>query len=172
MRKALSVLAVMFLLGAGVPAMAECPMEKSGCPQSDNCPMKQGRGMACQKCGEMEESHQCPIIGMLMKKAHFLLCNKEAIGLTDEQVKTINGIKIDAKRAAIRDTADMEIMMLDMKAKLMEDKVDVEGLSAMVDQGMSGMAKNAKASIQNYAKLKSVLTPEQMAKAKEIWKKK
>jgi hypothetical protein len=50
--------------------------------------------------------------------------------------------------------------------------VDVEGINAMMDKGMGGMMSAGKANAQMYADLKAVLTPEQMTKVKELWKKK
>ena len=126
----------------------------------------------CGKCGEQEEKHECPIAGKIMKKAHFFLDNKDELGLSEEQVASIKSIKWQTKKAAILQEANMKVGMMEMEAKLSEPTVDVEGISAMIDQGMAGMAQEAKTSLANYAKLKAVLSDEQMAKAKELWKKK
>ena len=135
------------------------------------CPMK-SQSSACGKCGQVEESYPCPVINKVMKKAHFLLDNTDELNLTPEQVKTITDIKMQVKKSAIRQGSGMEIFMLDTHSKLSEDVVDVTGINAMIDQGMSEMSAATKANVESYAALKSVLTPEQLAKAKEIWKKK
>ncbi len=126
----------------------------------------------CGKEGCDDEKYQCPIITKIMKKSHFLLSNKEELALTDEQVGTIKAVKNDAKKASIRQEADMEIGMIDMMGKLSDDTLDVEGLNTMIDKGMAGMAEQAKTTVQLYAKLKDVLTDEQIAKAKTLWNKK
>ena len=136
----------------------------------DSCPMA---GHQCgQTRGDDDGEYQCPIITKIIKKAHFLLSNKEELALTDEQVGTIKAVKNDAKKASIHQEADMEIGMIDMMGKLSDDALDVEGLNSMIDKGMAGMAEQAKASVQLYAKLKGVLTDEQIAKAKALWNKK
>lgn len=145
-------------------ALAECPMGKS----DGDCSKRSGM---CAKGGE-EGSHSCPIMGKLMKKAHFLLDNSDAIGLSADQVTAIKGIKMQAKKSAIQQEAGMKIFMLDMESKLGEETLDVAGISAMIDKGSSEMASGGKQTVQLYAQLKAVLTPEQLAKAKEIWKKK
>lgn len=130
-----------------------------------------GKGQCSMKSG-CDEGGMCPIQGKILKKAKFFLENKDAIGLNAEQVAQIEAIKMDTKKAMIRGGAEMEIMMLEMKAKLHEEKVDVEGMNAMIDKGSAGWAEAGKASVAAYAKLKGILTADQMTKAKEVWKKK
>ncbi len=143
---------------------AECPMGKGDCQGQKQCAVSGGHGQ--------DESSPCPIIDKIMKKAHFLLENWEEIGLSQEQVNTIKDLKLQDKKSMIRGGADMEIMMLDMKSKLSEEVLDVEGMNAMIDEGMAQMTQSAKASVDVYAKLKAVLTPEQVEKAKALWTKK
>lgn len=131
-----------------------------------------GDHKACGQSGCEDQSYPCPIVDKAMKKACFYLENQDELGLSEEQVKSVKDIKMWFKKQMIRGQADMQIMMLDMNAKLSEETVDVEGTGVMIDEWMAGMAKEAKASLEAYAKLKAVLTPDQHAKAKEIWKKK
>jgi len=147
-----------FIALTATPVMAEHGGDKQ-------CMM----GKDCKKCEEGKDSSGCPIAGKIMKKAKFFLKNAKEIGLSDDQVAQIKAIKLDTKKTSIRTEAEMKIGMMDMEAKLSEPKVDVEGLNAMIDQGMAGMATGAKASVATYAKLKAVLTEAQMTKAKEIW---
>jgi hypothetical protein len=133
----------------------KCSWSKKDCSKGD--------------CGK--GSGGCPLVEKFMKKAHFFLDNQSEIGLTDEQVTKINTLKMDMKKTMIRNMAEHEIFMLDMKSKLSEPALDVEGINAMIDQSMAGMAAGAKGTVAALAELKSVLTEDQMTKAKEIWKK-
>ncbi len=90
------------------------------------------------------------------------------LGLSEEQVNTIKSLNRDMKKKQIREKADMQVAMIDMEVKLKEETVDVEGISAMIDQGMGAMAQSAKQTVEAYAKLKAVLTPEQWVKLKEL----
>lgn len=138
---------------------------------SEQCPT--GGDKACgQSSGCDDAGYPCPIVDKAMKKAHFYLGNAEEIGLSEEQIQTIKDLKLWFKKQMIRGNADMQIMMLDMQSKLGEETLDQTGINAMIDEGMANMAKSAKDSVEAYAKLKAVLTPEQVEKAKEIWKKK
>ena len=133
----------------------QCSGKKSGCSHGE--------------CGK--ESNGCPIVEKFMKKAHFFLENQSEIGLSDDQVSKIKTMKMDMKKNMIRHMAEQQIFMLDMKSKLSEPALDIEGMNAMIDQAMSGMATGAKSMVAALAELKGVLTEDQMTKAKEIWKK-
>lgn len=136
----------------------------------------EGRGMAMcsmgKGCGHRTSDRQetlCPVTGKFFKKADFLLENSAELSLADDQVKTIEELLLQVKKQHVRQMADMQVMVLDVKAKLKEDKIDVEGINGLVDQGAASMASGTKSVVEAYAKLKGVLTPEQLAKAKEIW---
>ncbi len=140
-------------------ADGKCPMMSAG----KECPMM--KGDCCKKGGS-----ECPIASKLMKKAKFYLENADAIGLTDDQVKQIKAIKMDAKKEMILGGAQMEVAMLEMESNLSNDPIDVQALSQAIDQGMAGMGAGAKKMVQAYADLKQVLNADQKKKAKEIWK--
>lgn len=107
-----------------------------------------------------------------MKKSCFFLANSDEIGLSEDQTKQIKAIKMEAKKDAIRTEAGMKIVMIDMMAKLHESPMDVAALEKMIDDVSVGMAETGKKAVQSLADLKGALTPEQMAKAKELWKEK
>jgi len=118
---------------------------------------------------KMDKEHgQCPITDKFMMKAHFLLENKSDIGLTDDQVKTVKDLKLQMEKDSIRQSADKKTFMLDLKSKLAEDKVDVEGANALIDQNFTAASAAAKSNVATYAKLKSILTPEQIKKMKAL----
>lgn len=124
----------------------------------------------CRKCmaGQQKE-YDCPVVGKFMEKAHFIMKNKEELTLSDEQVAKIKELKLAVKKIHVRQTADMQIMFLDLDAKMSEPKVDVDGIGTMIDQGSAGMAASTKQVVQAYADLKAVLSDEQMEKLKTIW---
>lgn len=144
---------------------------------ADRCPDKKyshgGHSSVCKTCGDREcGNHPCPITSKVMKKACFLIGNAQEIGLSDDQVKKIKSIAMEAKKQVILGEAQMKVAFLDMEAKLHEEKLDVEGLNKMVDDFSAGMASATKKMIQSYAELRGTLTDEQMKKAKAVWMKK
>ena len=167
--KKISALLMFVLLAmplAAAPALAN--HHGKGCCSHGKCSMK-GKDCSRGECGK--KSGGCPFVEKFMKKAHFFLENQAEIGLSEEQVSTIKTMKMDMKKSMIRHMAEHEIFMMDMEAKLGEPAMDVEGINAMIDQAMAGMTTGAKGTVAALVELKSVLTEEQMAKAKEIWKK-
>ncbi len=106
-----------------------------------------------------------------MKKAKFFLKNQKEIGLSEEQVAQIKAIKLNTKKTALRQSAEMDIFKMELDAKLSDTKLDTAAIDAMLDQASGGWGAGAKASVAEYAKLKAVLNEQQMAKAKEIWMK-
>lgn len=155
---------------AVAPAWAE--HEHGG--DDKQCTLKDGKcphGSDCNSCDKKKEECGCPIIAKIAKKSAFFLKNSAEIGLTDDQVASIKALKLENEKASIMAKAGMEAGKLDFEAKLSEPKLDVDGLNQMIDAGMAQMATGAKESVARYAKLKAVLSEEQMKKAKELWKK-
>lgn len=110
--------------------------------------------------------------GKLMKKAHFILKNKEELGLTDEQVDKVKTLKIETKKSLIRQKADIAIIAIDIKAALWEDTIDKVAIGKLIDQKYDLKKASAKTLVGAYADMKSVLTDEQKEKCKELFKSK
>ncbi|NQT32961.1 MAG: hypothetical protein HQ594_04740 [Candidatus Omnitrophica bacterium] len=103
-------------------------------------------------------------------KAHFMLMNKEEIGLSDEQVNTIKKLKSETKKETIRDQAEVDVLVVDIKMKLWNDPINTDEIDALIDKKYDIKKKKAKALVAAYAGLKKVLTEDQKEKAKELWK--
>ena len=116
-----------------------------------------------------EKENTCPITSKLMKKAHFYLEHQKDLGLTEDQVAVIKDLKLETKKTSIRQSAEMQIFSLDVQHKMAQTEVDVDGISAMIDQMSAAMTASAKEILNSFVKLKAVLTPEQTARAKELW---
>lgn len=167
-RVTISVLALVLILG-GVVLTAQANHHEG---KSDGkCPMG-GEEKKCSKSkGDCDKGgSECPIVSKLMKKAGFYLENADEIGLTDDQVKQIKAIKMDAKKEVILGKAQMEVAMLDMESNLSSDPIDAAALDQLIDKNMAEMGAGAKKMVQQYSTLKQVLNADQKKKAKEIWK--
>ncbi len=122
-----------------------------------------GHGMKGKQC-----QSQCPIAAQLEKTTHVLLSNKADLNLTEDQVKAIKDIDLQADKAEAQQGADAKVFMLDLKSSLDADKIDVDAGNALIDKNFATFAAAAKTNLAAYAKLKAVLTPEQSAKLKEL----
>ncbi len=170
MKKTILWFLALLLVGSivALPAFADCDKHGKQCSLSGD-KSECGKG-DCDKsdCGSCSE---CPIQNKIMKKAKFFLKNQKEIGLSEEQVAQIKAIKLNTKKTALRQSAEMDIFKMELDAKLSDTKLDTAAIDAMLDQASGGWGAGDKASVAEYAKLKAVLNEQQMAKAKEIWMK-
>ncbi|MBI2094688.1 MAG: hypothetical protein HYT89_00790 [Candidatus Omnitrophica bacterium] len=155
MKKKILVLMMVAVFAGGAFAFA-------GCPHG---------GKPCALSGSESES-PCPVTQKFLKKARFYLGNAEAIGLSEEQAKTLRALQADVKKDAIRQGAQMQIFAMDVQAKLSEEKVDVAAVSQMIEEESKTFVEAAKRTVSAYAKMKDTLSAEQKDKAKALWKKK
>lgn len=142
------------------PAFAKCG--KSGCPFGSKS-AHGGSGYGG------DEEYSCPVTAKFMAKAHFFLENQKELGLSDDQVGSIKELKFAAKKAYVQQMSALQLFSLDIDHKLSQPKVDVEGTQAMIDEFSGSMAAQGKDMVASYAKLKAVLTEEQLTKAKALW---
>ncbi|MFH1877547.1 MAG: Spy/CpxP family protein refolding chaperone [Candidatus Omnitrophota bacterium] len=109
------------------------------------------------------------LAGKLMMKCGFLMKSQEEIGLSDEQIRKIKDIKMRVKKDLISKKAAIELLAVDIKSMLWEDKIDTKAIDKLIDQKYDIKKEKAKNLVAAYAELKSVLTDEQRAKAKKLW---
>ena len=163
MKKTVSLLVVsgllLYFLGSSV-GYSDCGM----------CPMR-GQGSSGgygRSRHSVKGKYACPVMDEFMSAAHFYLENEKEIGLTEEQVESIKAMKFERKKVYIHQMADYQVFGMDLYQKLSEPKVDVSGTDTLIEQQAAAMVASAKETVAAYAKLKSVLTGEQQAKAKEL----
>ena len=170
---------------AALPALANCKMhgKMDGKMGGKSCPMmKDGAGSGkcamghagcsmshgCKHGGSKDHgASQCPITAKAMWTAHELLEHRTDLGLTADETTKIKQIKLELKKGCIRQSAEMQVFMIDMNVALAEQPVNVEKIENMIDSGMAAMATSGKAAVKAYADLQAILTPERMAKMKE-----
>ena len=115
--------------------------------------------------------HKKGMDSMVLLKMHMIMKNQEELGLSDEQVEKIRALKLDTKKKVIMQKAEIEVLAVDIKAKLWwGDPVDMEAVNKLIDQKYEikkGKAKNLAGAI---AELKKILTEEQKDKLKALRK--
>lgn len=106
--------------------------------------------------------------GKFFHKAHYVLKNEKALGLSDEQVSAIVKLKIETKKNLIRQKADAKIVGVDIKSALYDDKIDTDKVNKLIDQKYEVKKSLAKSLVDSLAKLKGILSEEQLKKLKEL----
>ncbi len=105
----------------------------------------------------------------VLHKAHFILEKEKELGLTPDQVKTIREIKLQAKKTKIQLSSQADIIGVDLFAEFHNDSVNLDKVNALIDQKFEVKKELAKEMAASFVKLKSVLTPEQQGKLKELF---
>jgi len=152
-RLAVSVLLVALLVAVSLPGAVQAA--GYGCAKGGHG-YKKGK----HKGFEMEIFH----------KAHFILKNQEELGLSEEQVERIKGLKIEVKKELIKRRAEIEILAVDIKAKMHEGEIDIKAVNKLIDKKYELKKEKAKYLIKTYVELKSILTEEQKQSLKAIWR--
>lgn len=138
--------------GGGNGGGKSCPMMSAG---------KCGAGGGYQKGGGLDK--------MFFMKSHFILENREELGLTDDNVKAIESLKTDTLKSLIRQNADIAVVCIDIKTALHQYPIDTAAVNKLVDQKYDLKKAKTKTLVDAIAKLKGTLTKEQYDKLKEIW---
>ena len=123
-------------------------------------------GKCCESKGHYEKLED-----KVVSKAHKLLENKEKLGLSDGQVKKITALKLKAKKELIRQNAEIEVLGLDIKAKMYDESVDLAAINTLIDKKYEVKKAKTKSLMAAYVELKSILTEKQKDMLKEIYQK-
>ncbi|MBI4549577.1 MAG: hypothetical protein HY714_01455 [Candidatus Omnitrophica bacterium] len=103
-------------------------------------------------------------------KVHFLLKHEKQLALTEEQVQALTERKFEMKRQLIQAESQKKLFMLDIYKKLHTDAPNVDEINALIDSKTEVKKTLAKSLVQALVDAKSLLTPEQREKAKELYK--
>jgi hypothetical protein len=134
------------------------------------CEMKSKEGHGCKMCPmKAQGGHGERLEDKFFMKAHFYLDKKDELGLSEEQVNRIKNLKVNLKKELIKNEAEVDIVAVDIKARLMDDKINAGDINALIDKKYEFKKTAAKATVTSFAELKTVLNDDQKEKAKGIW---
>lgn len=125
----------------------------------------------CTKCAS-HGSGDWSLEEKFFHKAHFILENADALGLSEKQIADVKALKMNVKKMIIRQDSEVSITKLDIKAKLYDYPVDAQAIHQLIDRKYEFKKDKSKQLAQAFADLKNGLSAEQYAKMKDIWKKK
>ncbi|NQT46560.1 MAG: Spy/CpxP family protein refolding chaperone [Candidatus Omnitrophica bacterium] len=103
-------------------------------------------------------------------KAHLILKNEEELGLSDDQVEKVKTLKLKNKKGLIMQEAEIEVLSLELKSKMWSDEIDTSAINKLIDQKYELKKAKAKSSVEACVALKKILTKEQKAKLKALYK--
>lgn len=106
----------------------------------------------------------------LFCKMHFILVNKDEIGLSDSQEKEITELKIGTKKDLIMKKAEIDVIVVDIKMHMYGDKINLDAVNKLIDKKYDIKKAKAKVLVGASAKLKEILTKDQTEKLKKLCK--
>ena len=112
--------------------------------------------------------HQKSIKEKFFKTVKMIHHNQDELNLNDDQLNQIRALKIAIKKDLIRNKAEVEIVVVDIRSLLHEDKIDVDAASKLIDQKFETKKAGMKKVVKSFAELKNILTKEQKEKLKEV----
>ena len=124
----------------------------------------QGCPKGCQKKGPQGYGFEKKIFC----KLRLAIAQQDELGLSKDQVAKIQRIETSAKKDIIKREAEIDLVTVDIKSKLHEDKIDKESIGKLIDQKYDLKKEKAKALIGFCAELNDILSSEQKNKLRGI----
>jgi Spy/CpxP family protein refolding chaperone len=121
--------------------------------------------------GDYKKSHaDIKFEDKISMKMHAIMMNKEELKLSDKQISKIKTLKIETKKALIMKNAQIEVLAVDIKSGLWSDKIDVKNINKLIDKKYNIKKEKAKVLVSVCARIKKILSKEQVESLKEIIK--
>jgi|SRR5262245_10573302 len=118
-------------------------------------------GRLWERFGGRESRENRPVISQI-------LANREALGLSADQVRKLEQLRDTFQRQTIRNDADLRIVELDIATLLENDPVDVAKVEAKIREGEKLRTELRIARIRVIEQAKAVLNAEQKKKFQEL----
>ncbi len=106
--------------------------------------------------------------GMMMDDNHPMWKHLESLGLDEKQKDAIKTLQTKTMKEMIRKKADAQIADIELQNLLDKDPVDMKAVEAAAKKSESFRTAMYLTHISAYEELKSILTPEQRKRLKEI----
>lgn len=91
---------------------------------------------------------------------------REYLGLTDDQVKRLHTLGVEAEKASVQTRADMQLRHIELRELMRADNPDQSAIMAKIDEVNALRGKMEKDRVQTMLSARGVLTPDQIKKLK------
>ena len=139
----------------GCPTDFCCEMLCETCPDRENCPMKDGK--PCPQCPLCQGKGGA-------SPAEWLVSMKGKLGLSDEQVKKLDGVAADFQKMAAARKQSLSEKMQDLRATLEKAPGDIKAIKAKMTAVAAEKIDAAVAYLEAKQKALAVLAAEQKEK--------
>lgn len=112
--------------------------------------------------------HKVDLEKMFLQRTHLLYKYKDELQLTEDQISKIKKLSLDIKKGLIRNSAELEVIELDMQGALMEEDIDTALLGSLIDNKNDVLKEKSKLIVSTYEALNEILTAEQISQITEL----
>jgi len=168
MRKSLTSIFFGFIVIAALALNANAQMR--GCMDGPGGGMPGGK-MECMEHQGMDMMHGMGGMqgcGMMMDDDHPMLKHIMALGLDEKQKEAFRALRSKTMKDMIKKRADRQIAGVELRDLLGKDVVDMKAVEASVKKSESLRTEMFLAHIRAHEEMKSILTPEQRKRLKEM----
>ena len=136
-------------------------------------PMEQGSGMQADPPGQMNMKcdgmmHDGMMHGDMMERQNHMKMMMTRLGLDERQKAEVDRIMTAHMKDVIKKKADLDIANLDLKSILSKDPMDMKAAESKVKEIEAIKTAIFLAHLNVHQEIKSVLTPEQQTKMKNM----
>lgn len=161
MKQCLSISAIFLLvLAFCISGASAQPMDR-GAAMQDCTP-----GQMNMKCGGM--THEGMTHGDMMERQHHMKIMLMQLGLDEKQKAEVDRIMTAHMKDVIKKKADLDIVELDLKSILSKDPIDMRTAESKLKEIEAMKTAIFLSHLNVHQEIKSVLTPEQQMKMKEM----
>ncbi len=169
MRKSLVSIFFGFIFIAALVSNAKAQM--CGCMGGKGGGMQEGGmmgGMGHQDMGMMHGMGGMQGGGMMMDDDHPMWKHLMSLGLDDKQKDALKALRSKMMKDMAKRRADMQIAGIELKDLLDKDPVDMKAVEASVRKNEALKTEMFLAHIKAHEEIKSILTPDQRKRLKEM----
>jgi hypothetical protein len=102
--------------------------------------------------------------------AHSIFENQAELGFSEENLHKVKDLMINTKKSLIRSTAEIDILAVDIMAKMWEDSPDMAEINKLIDKKFTLKKEAMKELVSAFLSLKKMLSKEQLGKLHKICK--
>ena len=113
---------------------------------------------------------ECCLGSKFFHMAHTIFENHVELGFSEESLHKVKDLKINTKKSLIRSTAEIDIVAVDIMAKVWECSPDMTEINKLIDKKFTLKKESMKEILSAFLSLKKMLSKEQLSKLHGICK--
>ncbi len=168
MRKSLVSILFVFVSITIAALVSTVQAQKCGCMDEKGESMQEGGMMGGMGHQDMGMMHGMKGGGMMMDDHHAMWKILMGLGLDAKQKDALEALRSKTMKDMIRKKADEQIADIELKEHLDKDLVDMKAVETLVKKKESLRAEMFLAHIKAREEMKSILTPDQWKRMKEM----